>query len=68
VAAGGTTIGVKGMIVASKTMAMTVIDLFMNPAIIDEAKAELDKRRGPNFKYEPILGDRAPALDYAGEH
>jgi aminobenzoyl-glutamate utilization protein B len=60
--------GVKGMIVASKTMAMTVIDIFKNPSIVDEAKAELEKRRGANFKYEPMIGDRAPALDYAGKH
>ena len=68
VAAGGTTIGVKGMIVASKTMAMTVIDIFKKPSVVDEAKAELEKRRGANFKYEPIIGDRSPALDYAGKH
>jgi aminobenzoyl-glutamate utilization protein B len=68
VAAGGTSMGVKGMTVAAKTMAMTVIDLFNNPAAIDKAKAELEQRRGANFTYEPIIGDRAPALDYAGEH
>lgn len=68
VAAGGTSMGIKGMTVASKTMAMTVVDIYKNPGVIDKAKAELEKRRGPNFKYEPIIGDRAPALDYAGEH
>ncbi len=68
VAAGGTSMGIKGMTVASKTMAMTVIDIFKNPSTVDKAKAELDKRRGDNFVYKPIIGDRKPALDYAGEH
>jgi aminobenzoyl-glutamate utilization protein B len=68
VAAGGTSMGIKGMTVASKTMAMTVIDIFNNPEVIEKAKAELEQRRGPNFKYVPIIGDRAPALDYAGQH
>ena len=68
VASGGTSMGVKGMMVSAKTMAMTVIDIFRDPSIAEKAKIELDKRRGSNFTYEPILGDRAPALDYAGEH
>ncbi|NQW26428.1 MAG: amidohydrolase [Flammeovirgaceae bacterium] len=68
VAAGGTTLGIKGMTVASKTMAMTIIDLFNDPTLIEKAKIELNRRRGDNFKYEPIIGDRAPALDYAGNH
>jgi aminobenzoyl-glutamate utilization protein B len=68
VAAGGTSMGIKGMTVASKTMAMTVIDIYKDPSIVDKAKAELDKRRGANFVYKPIIGDRKPALDYAGEH
>jgi len=64
VAAGGTSIGVKGMIVAAKTMALTAIDLYTNPTIIAEAKEELLRRRGPDFKYEPLVGDREPPLDY----
>ena len=56
------------MTVAAKTMVMTAIDLFENPAIIEKAKLELYKRRGAQFKYEPMIGDRAPALDYAGKH
>jgi len=66
VAAGGTSMGVKGMIVAAKTVAMTAIDFFENPDIIKKAKEELEERRGKNFVYKPILGDREPALDYAG--
>jgi aminobenzoyl-glutamate utilization protein B len=64
VAAGGTSIGKKGMIVAAKTLAATALDLFKNPALIDAAKAEWAKRKGAEFKYKALLGDRKPALNY----
>ncbi|MBA4054615.1 MAG: amidohydrolase [Marivirga sp.] len=64
VAAGGTTIGFKGMMVAAKTMAFTAIDLFESPGIIEESWKELRNKRGENFKYEALLGDRKPALNY----
>ncbi len=64
VAAGGTSIGTKGMIVAAKTMALTAIDLYKDPSIIMAAKEELLRRRGPDFKYTPLIGDREPPLDY----
>jgi len=64
VAAGGTSIGRKGMMVAAKTIALTAVDLFQNPKVVNEAKAELDEKRGKKFKYEALLGDRPPAMDY----
>ena len=64
VAAGGTSIGTKGMMVAAKTLTATAIELFSNTNIIDKAKAEFIQSRGKDFKYIPLLGDRAPALDY----
>ncbi len=64
VAAGGTTIGSKGMMVAAKTLALTAIDMFSNQATIDQAWTEFKKKRGENFKYEALIGDRKPALDY----
>jgi len=64
VAAGGTTIGTKGMMVAAKTLALTAMDIFKNPKTVEAAKAELEERRGKDFKYIPMLGNRPPALDY----
>ena len=64
VAAGGTTIGVKGMIVAAKTLALTAVDLFTTPALIDEAKSAYQKQLPPGWTYKPLLGDREPPLDY----
>lgn len=63
VACGGTDIGIKGMIVASKTMAFTAIDLFANPELIKKAKAEFIQAKG-NYQYKALLGDRKPALNY----
>ena len=64
VAANGTTIGLKGAAVAAKTLALTAAELFRSPETVTAAKAELEKRRGPNFVYQPLLGDIPPALDY----
>jgi aminobenzoyl-glutamate utilization protein B len=64
VAAGGTSIGRKGMMVAAKTLALTAVDLFNDPAIAEKAWEELKERRGPDYQYEALLGDRKPPLDY----
>ena len=64
VAAGGTSIGKKGMMVAAKTLTLTAMDIFKDPSIAEKAKAELDKRRGAGFKYEALTGERSAPLDY----
>jgi aminobenzoyl-glutamate utilization protein B len=64
VAASGMSIGIKGMMVAAKTMALTAADLFVNPATLVAARAEMEQRRGRDFVYRTRLGDRKPALDY----
>ncbi|MGH8722471.1 MAG: hypothetical protein ACREU4_10825, partial [Burkholderiales bacterium] len=63
-AAGGMSIGYKGMNVASQTLALAGKELFTRPKLLAEAKAEFAKRRGPDFEYSAMLGDRAPALNY----
>jgi aminobenzoyl-glutamate utilization protein B len=63
-AAGGTSIGVKGMNVAAKSMALAGAELFTSPSIVAAAKAELSARRGAGFEYETVLAGRKPALDY----
>ena len=64
VAAGGTGIGEKGMMIAAKTLTLTGIQLINDPSIIEAAKKEFIEKRGADFKYIPLLGDRAPALNY----
>jgi aminobenzoyl-glutamate utilization protein B len=63
-AAGGTSIGTKGMLVAAKTMALTAAELFAAPSIVTAARAELTVKRGAGFTYETVLAGRKPPLDY----
>ena len=63
-AAGGTSIGTKGMLVAVKSMALAAAELFSSPATVAAAKAELAEKRGPDFRYETVLAGRKPPLDY----
>lgn len=64
IAAGGTDIGIKGLQLAAKTMALTAADIFENPELAEQAHEELMEQRTADFIYTPLLGDRAPALDY----
>ena len=64
VAAGGTGIGTKGMLIAAKTLAMTATDLFLDPGHLDAARAELRDAQGAGFVYETLVGDRDPPLAY----
>ncbi|MDE2835597.1 MAG: amidohydrolase [Bacteroidota bacterium] len=63
-AAGGMSIGGKGMMLAAKVLSMTAVDLFTTPTLVQQARQEFAQRRGPNFMYRPLLGDRDPPLDY----
>jgi aminobenzoyl-glutamate utilization protein B len=67
VAAGGTSMAHKGGVVAAKTLALTGAALFRDPATIAAAKAELDRKRGKDFVYKAMVGDRPPPLDYRGK-
>ena len=64
VAAGGMSIGHKGMRLASRLLAVTAGDLFRDPALLAAAREELRRRQGPEFRYAALLGDRAPPLNY----
>lgn len=64
VAAGGTPIGAKGMMVAAKTMALTTMELFTDASLRARARAEFDQRRGADFVYRTRLDRAGPALDY----
>jgi len=64
VASSGTTIGTKALINAAKVFSLTAIDLFTNPELVNSIKREFDQRRGPDFKYESLVGTRAPDLEY----
>ncbi len=63
VACGGTDIGIKGLMVAAKTMALTAIDLYLHPELIVQATTEFKQVKG-TYQYKALLGDRQPALNY----
>ncbi|ATW02326.1 amidohydrolase [Sphingorhabdus sp. YGSMI21] len=63
-AASGMSIGFKGTQVAAKTLTLAAIELYTNPELRAEAKAEFDEARGPDYQYKSLLGDRDPPLDY----
>ena len=61
VAAGGMSIGHKGMLLAAKTLAATMVDLFEDPAARAAIRAEFEKKtRG--FVYRPYVPDGPPPL------
>jgi len=63
-AAGGTTIGRKGMLLAAKVLAATAYDLYTKPEVIAAAKAEHKERVGKTGYKSLIDPDRKPPLDY----
>ena len=64
VAAGGMSIGHKGMQLATRVLAKTALDLIRDPAHISAAREEFLAARGEDFQYAALLGDRKPPLDY----
>ena len=61
VACGGMSIGHKGMIYASNAMAMTMVDLFENPKLVEKVKAEYKQRKG-DAVYTAIVPDGPPPI------
>jgi aminobenzoyl-glutamate utilization protein B len=54
-------IGHKGMIYASKALAMTMLDLYKNPKLIDGVKKEFIARKGDRV-YVPQIPPGPPKL------
>jgi aminobenzoyl-glutamate utilization protein B len=61
VACGGMSIGHKGMIYAAKAMAMTMLDLFEDPKLVEKVKAEYTERKG-NEVYKAIVPEGPPPI------
>ncbi len=62
--ASGMSIGFKGAQIAAKTLTLAAIELYSNPELREAARAEFETARGENYKYQSLLGDRKPPLDY----
>jgi aminobenzoyl-glutamate utilization protein B len=63
-AASGASIGESGMQMAARVLARSALDLYRDPALLERARSEFEAARGPDYRYAPLLGDRAPPLDY----
>ncbi|HSD27096.1 MAG TPA: amidohydrolase [Vicinamibacteria bacterium] len=61
VAAGGMSIGHKGMIQAAKTLAATMVDLFDDPKALAAVRAEFETRT-KGFVYQPFIPDGPPPV------
>lgn len=65
VACGGMSIGHKGLVYASKAMAMTMVDLFENPKLVEKVKAEYKMRKGDEV-YEAMVPEGPPPINNKG--
>ena len=64
VAASGMSIGHKGTELAAKTLTAAAIELYQDEDMIEAAWTEFEDKRGPDYEYKSLLGDRDPPLDY----
>jgi aminobenzoyl-glutamate utilization protein B len=62
VACGGMSIGHKGLLHASKTLAMTMVDLFEDPKKVEAVKAEYKQRKGDTV-YKGLIPDGPPPVE-----
>lgn len=63
-AAGGMSIGFKGMMCSAKVLYLTAYDLLNDPKLLREVTDEFDARRGKDFHFIPLMGNRKPPLHY----
>ena len=61
VACTGMSIGHKGMLFAAKSLSMTMVDLFENPQLVKEIKAEFKKRKEDKV-YKAMIPDGPPPV------
>jgi aminobenzoyl-glutamate utilization protein B len=62
VACTGMSIGHKGMIYAAKALAMTMVDLYKDPSLVDAVKKDF-KENKVNVSYEPRILSGPPTLE-----
>ena len=60
VSSGGTTIGTKGAIGAAKVLYLSAVELLTDAKVLSAVRSEFLQRRGADFKFEPMMGNRRP--------
>jgi aminobenzoyl-glutamate utilization protein B len=63
----GMSIGQDGMIIASKALALTAVDLLTNPQLVQAAKADFAKQLTGKTYLSAIPANQKPPLDYRKE-
>ncbi len=66
-ASAGMSIGQQGMVVAAKALALTGLDLFTDPALVQAAKADFAKQTAGKSYYTAIPADQKPPINYRSE-
>jgi aminobenzoyl-glutamate utilization protein B len=66
-ASAGMSIGQDGMVIASKALALTAIDLFNRPELITAAKADFDRKLAGKTYQSPIPANQKPLINYRGD-
>jgi aminobenzoyl-glutamate utilization protein B len=66
-ASAGMSIGQDGMVVASKALALTAVDLLSNPQLIGAAKADFAKELAGKTYRSAIPEGQKPLIDYRGK-
>ena len=61
VACGGMSIGHKGLVFAAKALAMTMVDLYENPKLVEDIKKEFKEKKG-DAEWIPIIPEGPPPV------
>jgi aminobenzoyl-glutamate utilization protein B len=66
-ATSGTSIGQQGMVVAAKAIALTAMDLFTDPALVQAAKDDFKKQTAGKSYYTAIPPEQKPLINYRND-
>ncbi len=66
-ATSGTSIGQEGMVVAAKAIALTALDLFTDPTLVQAAKDDFKKQLAGKSYYTAIPAQQKPLLNYRND-
>ena len=66
-ATSGTSIGQQGMVVAAKAIALTALDLFTNPTLVQAAKDDFQKQLAGKSYYTAIPAQQKPLINYRND-
>jgi len=66
-ATSGMSIGQQGMVIAAKAIALTALDLFTDPALVQAAKDDFKKQLAGKSYYTAIPPDQKPLINYRND-